>query len=269
MAAPNCEFSWVALKPFGVEIQGDLSQPLSPSGQVQFRRLLLQHKLLVAPSQHLSMPQQQALAGLLGPILLRQGESGYLSNEVEHDAATSGLSFHSDAAYTEHPFTAIGLHAVDVVDGASTTLFANADLTVLPEPLRQALSNLQVELISPGIHCLAQRVCDIPAPDAMKRGIFPAIQIHPETQQGYINLSEMHAARLQGIGWPESRALLNEIYTHLYSASNIYTHTWRQGDLVLWDNRALQHARGSLKTVGRRILQRVIVGVEGAIPFSH
>jgi alpha-ketoglutarate-dependent taurine dioxygenase len=35
---------------------------------------------------------------------------------------------------------------------------------------------------------------------------------------------------------------------------------------VIWDNIRLQHARGPLRGVGRRVLQRVIVGTEGVIP---
>jgi hypothetical protein len=39
-------------------------------------------------------------------------------------------------------------------------------------------------------------------------------------------------------------------------------HQWQQGDLVVWDNRALQHSRASLNPAGRpatRTLQRVTV----------
>jgi taurine dioxygenase len=46
----------------------------------------------------------------------------------------------------------------------------------------------------------------------------------------------------------------------------VYEHTWCNGDIVIWDNIALQHARGSLKSAGRRVLQRVIVGTEGVCP---
>ncbi len=264
------DLKWRLLSPFGVEVDDDLSAPLSAAAQTQFKQLFFQHGLVIARSQNLSMEQQQSLASLLGPILLRKGESGYLSNEGEHEVVKSGLSFHADAAYTDHPFTAIGLHGVDVVDGASSTVFANAQhaLERLPAPLRETLSQHEVELISPGINNLTDRMCNIPEPEAMKRGILAAVHTHPETGQRYLNVSEMHATQLQGMSWQESAELLNQVFDTLYAKDNIYEHIWHRGDLVLWDNIALQHARGSLKDSGRRILQRVIVGVEGEIPFA-
>ena len=51
-----------------------------------------------------------------------------------------------------------------------------------------------------------------------------------------------------------------EIYDHLYVAENAVEHRWRRGDIVLWDNLTLQHARGSLASAGRRVLQRVVAG---------
>ena len=53
---------------------------------------------------------------------------------------------------------------------------------------------------------------------------------------------------------------------HCHAAERVLEHRWRTGDVVFWDNIALQHARGDLGGVGRRVLQRVIVGTEGVAP---
>ena len=66
--------------------------------------------------------------------------------------------------------------------------------------------------------------------------------------------------------WEESRDLLHPVYDHLYAPERVLEHRWRNGDFIVWDNIALQHARGNLEGVGKRLLQRVIVGTEGVAP---
>ncbi len=262
--------AWRLLQPFGVELDADLCAPLSPAAGRRLVSLLRDHALLVARGQQLSMQRQRELLGLFGPILIREGESGYLSNEGEHAAVKSGLSFHADAAYTPNPLDVISLHAVDVVDGASSTRFAGAERACgqLPGHLRGALAGREAEMISPGFGILAARVCDEPEPDAMLRNARPAILANPNTGRPYLNVSEMHTTRLLDMPQAQSRELLHAVFDMLYADDNRYEHSWNRGDLVIWDNQALQHARGSLESVGRRILQRVIVCEEGVAPHA-
>jgi len=262
--------SWRELAPFGAELDADFSAPLSPAEAERFVALFQQHGLLVARQQALSMDEQRALLSLLGPVLLREGESGYLSNEGDHDVVKYALAFHADAAYTEHPFDAIALHAVDVVDDASCTRYASAERACeqLPRALLQRLTNHRAELITPGFELLARRVCRIPEPEAMQRAIRPTVLVNPGSGRRYLNVSEMHAARLIDMPWEESRDLLEAVFDYLYRSDNLFEHRWCRGDLVIWDNRSLQHARASLVDVGRRVLQRVIVGTEGVAPHT-
>jgi taurine dioxygenase len=60
--------------------------------------------------------------------------------------------------------------------------------------------------------------------------------------------------------------LLHEVYDHLYAPTNVYEHRWRNGDIIIWDNIALQHMRGNIENCGKRLMQRVIVGTEGVAP---
>jgi taurine dioxygenase len=87
---------------------------------------------------------------------------------------------------------------------------------------------------------------------------FAAVRTNPRTGERYIAVSEMQTARFLGMERDESRALLHEVYRHLYAPEACLEHRWRGGDFILWDNLALQHARGNLAGVGRRILQRVV-----------
>jgi taurine dioxygenase len=256
--------TWRRLSPFGVEIEHDLAKPLTPPEADEFRALFNHHSLLLARGQSLSMGRQRALCGLIGPILLREGENGYMTNEGGGPAA-SELNWHSDGAYTPHPFDALSLYALDVVDDASSTRFASAEIA-LPEDLRAALDGCKQEMIAPHYTVLADVTCDHRDPPAQKRGVMPTLYVNPHNGRTCVWVNAMQTARIDGMAWEDSRDLLHAVYDRLYDPANIHEHRWRTGDLVIWDNIALQHMRGDLAGVGKRLLQRVIVGTEGIAP---
>lgn len=258
---------WRALEPFGAEVFADLSAPLSPRAVAELIALLHDRSLILARGQSLSMERQREICALFGPILLRDGENGYMTNEMGGPSA-SELTFHSDAAYTPHPFDALSLHALDVVDDASSTRFISAErgYDLLPEPLRERLESLDQEMIAPHYTELGGRTCDRRDPQAQKRGVMPAARTNPHNGKRCVWVGEMQTARLLGMDWDEGRALLHAVFDHLYAPDNLLEHRWRKGEIIIWDNIALQHARGNVEGVGKRLLQRVIVGAEGVAP---
>jgi taurine dioxygenase len=266
--------TWRPLTPFGAEIDQDLNLPLGNRAAERFVRLLHDTGLILARGQNLSMERQRQVCGLAGPILLRGGENGYLSTKNASAASLSELRWHSDGAYTEAPLDAIALHAIDVVDGASSTCFMSAQDTLasLPQQLLHRLQGHEAEMIAPSYDSIGLRTCDRPNPAAQKRGMRPVILRNPHNGRDCIWVNEMQTARLVGMQWEESRDLLNAVYDHLYQPAHVYEHRWRNGDFLMWDNIALQHMRGALQDCGARVLQRVIVGTEGVAPhvaLSH
>jgi alpha-ketoglutarate-dependent taurine dioxygenase len=56
----------------------------------------------------------------------------------------------------------------------------------------------------------------------------------------------------------DSEALRAELHGYLYDPANIYRHDWAVGDLVIWNNVALQHSRPPLQPeTGERTHRRV------------
>lgn len=259
---------WRRLRPFGIELDVDLSAPLRAEQTGSLVELLWANGLILARGQRIPMARQRELCALAGPVLIRAGESGYLSTESGAAASLSALRWHSDAAYTDAPFDLIALHAIDVVDDASSTCFIDAAdaLASLPAQLRHRIEGRQAEMISPSYDAIALRSCDRRDPVAQKRGVRPAICRNPHTGRDCIWLNELQTARILGMEWEESRDLLHAIYAHLYQPDHVLEHHWRNGDILFWDNIALQHMRGPLNECGKRVLQRVIVGTEGVAP---
>jgi taurine dioxygenase len=255
---------WRRLQPFGAEIDRDLSQPVSLTETEEFRVLFSEYGLLLARGQSLSMDRQRELCALLGPILLREGENGYMTNEGGGPAA-SELNWHSDAAYTRAPFDALSLHALDVVHEASSTCFASAQIE-LSSQLDKVLEGREQEMIAPHYTVLDAVTCDQRDPPAQKRGLMPALYVNPHNGRRCVWVNAMQTTRLLDMDWEESREVLHAVYDRLYDPVNVYEHRWRNGDLIIWDNIALQHMRGNIEYCGKRLLQRVIVGTEGVAP---
>ena len=66
------------------------------------------------------------------------------------------------------------------------------------------------------------------------------VRTHPVTGRKSLYLSS-HAGTI--IGWPvpEGRAFLRDLTEHATQADFVYSHKWRQYDLVMWDNRQVMH----------------------------
>jgi taurine dioxygenase len=253
---------WRELAPFGIEIDHDLGAPLSPAASWRFATLFRASGLIVAPGQTLSMAQQIALLERLGPVLRSVDGASYVSGDDADVGVQAELAFHAEYAFSPAPLHALSLHAVDVADGASSTRFANAEraLAALPAALRKRLAAHAVEMISPDAASVSRRACEAPEPQAVIRETRPSVLFNPRTGRDCLGVSEMHAARLIGLDREASRDLLTAVYEHLYAPANTVEHVWRRGDLLIWDNITLQHARGEIARSGRRLLQRVAVG---------
>ncbi|HTY93581.1 MAG TPA: TauD/TfdA family dioxygenase [Steroidobacteraceae bacterium] len=51
-----------------------------------------------------------------------------------------------------------------------------------------------------------------------------------------------HAVQVIGLSEADSSALLRELYEFATQKRFVYSHKWRRGDLVMWDNRCTMHA---------------------------
>jgi alpha-ketoglutarate-dependent 2,4-dichlorophenoxyacetate dioxygenase len=66
------------------------------------------------------------------------------------------------------------------------------------------------------------------------------VRTHRKTGRKSLYLSS-HAGRIVGWPVPEAMLLLRELTEHATQREFVYSHRWRAGDLVMWDNRQLMH----------------------------
>jgi taurine dioxygenase len=80
---------------------------------------------------------------------------------------------------------------------------------------------------------------------------------HPSSGQELLSVNQMQTDRIIGLEATESEATLEALWALLYAPDNTYSHQWRVGDLVLWDNIAVQHGRPAPAPDVPRTMRRV------------
>ncbi|WP_181008575.1 TauD/TfdA dioxygenase family protein [Sphingomonas montanisoli] len=250
-------FAPIVGAPFGVESDFDLSRPIDAVEGYAIRRAFAEHKLLVFRNQNLSQDEQARALGTLGDVLPAGREVGEVS--VDGTLGSSALAFHSDLIFTEEPIKVLSLHAIDVAEGETVTRFANgiAAARHLSPALRDRLSQTPALALMSIVQ--SRRAIPVVIPDILPRAERPALIAHPATGEPILYVTEMQTVRLGGMYEADSDELLHLLFGLLYAPANIYEHRWRRGDLVIWDNLALQHGRPDLAGVARRRLQRACV----------
>ena len=146
--------------------------------------------------------------------------------------------WHSDVTFEDKPPDATLLYSLEVPDVGGDTLFSNQyqayeelrkELKDSLENVRAIHSNLSVILLTGG------------STDDAKTVEHPIFRTHPETGKRALYVTEAFVQSIKGLDQDESRKTLSELYSHASQERFIYRHKWSNGDLVVWDNRSVQH----------------------------
>jgi taurine dioxygenase len=253
----------------GTRVHGvDLRTPLSPAEVVELRAALERSFLLHFPGQELSDGQHEEVLAQFGPVAREDGGTvGFVSNHRPDGTLGSGAArFHIDFGFTDAPYEYLSLYGLEIPPSGTVTYFANAVAAAadLPAGLRARIEPLEaraaVDVTSPereaGVRIDLGRL-DERYPHATR----PVLWAHRHTGAPILAVWEQQTDALLPLPDEESTALIRELFAHLYRADHVMTHHWRAGDLLVWDNHALQHARPDVGVDEARTLRRVCVGV--------
>jgi alpha-ketoglutarate-dependent taurine dioxygenase len=69
----------------------------------------------------------------------------------------------------------------------------------------------------------------------------PLVREHPATGAKSLYVCPAVISHIEGMDPEESAALIDTLIAHVTQPRTVYTHRWHQGDLVMWDNRAVLH----------------------------
>ena len=167
--------------------------------------------------------------------------------------------WHTDASFQDPPGRYSMLSAKVIPPIGADTQFADmrAAYDALSQEMKQQLNGLCVH------HSIAysRQVLGFEfsekEQDILKGAVHPLIRTLPGSGRKSLYVAS-HASRI--IDWPvpEGRLLLRELIEHATQPQFVYRHVWREGDLVIWDNRATMHrATPFADSKYRRELRRV------------
>ncbi|MBT7768988.1 MAG: TauD/TfdA family dioxygenase [Rhodospirillales bacterium] len=66
------------------------------------------------------------------------------------------------------------------------------------------------------------------------------VRTHPGSKRKSLYLAS-HAGSIQGLPISEAKIMLLDLMEHATQRKYVYTHHWRQGDVLMWDNRCTMH----------------------------
>lgn len=151
--------------------------------------------------------------------------------------------WHSDNSFRSPPGLYTFLAAKIVPPEGGNTEFADmrAAYDALDEVTRQKIAGLQVR------HSLGWSREQVGAPPLSEsekanipESVQPLVRFHPKSGRKSLYLSS-HARDVLGMSDAEGRALLEELNAFATRPEFVYSHVWREGDLVIWDNRDTMH----------------------------
>jgi len=169
--------------------------------------------------------------------------------------------WHTDMSYLPVPPKASILFAIEVPSTGGNTSFCDMYriYEALPSTLKDRIEGLKIKhdgTYNSGGY-VRQGVSPTDDPRRSPGAVHPLVCTHPETRRRMLYLGRRRNAYLMGLDLAESEALLDELWAFVSRPEFAWEHTWRTGDLVLWDNRCTMHRRDPFDASGRRIMHRL------------
>jgi alpha-ketoglutarate-dependent 2,4-dichlorophenoxyacetate dioxygenase len=271
----------------GAEVAGvDLARPLADDAFARIAAAFDEHSVLVFRGQHLTDEQQMAFSVRFGPLETTVRTMGNedrlgahivdLSNTDEHGRPmpwtdrrmlyhSGNQLWHSDSSFKPVPAHSSALSARVIPPEGGETEFASMRVAyeALPDDLRRQVDGKVVvhsfgfsrSLIDPGIGTEVGREYP-PVRHALVRA-------NPANGRKAVYVGS-HAWFVEGMSIDDSRILIARLLETTTRPDRVYRHTWRVGDLVMWDNRCILH-RGRPWDSARhpRVMHRTTVAGTG------
>jgi alpha-ketoglutarate-dependent taurine dioxygenase len=246
-------------KVFGAVVTDVKIASLSEEEFAELHAAFLKYGFLLFPDQHLTEEENIAFGERFGKL-----EFGALpiANQEKKEDGTYGEIYeletqrmrtnvgnemwHTDSTYWPLSSKCAMLSAVAVTEeGGETQLADTRDAyAAMDQETKDRIESLAA--FHSTQYSQANDVGDFPA---QKEGTIyhgeaylrPLVKTHPETGVKSLFFGR-HAFGIPGLQREESRSLLKELLEFAVSDERrVYTHKWKVGDTLIWDNRALLH----------------------------
>lgn len=196
----------------------------------------------------------------------RHPEVLIVSNVTENGVAIGVLGdaevvWHSDNSYRETPLSYSLLYAVELPPEGGETEFSNMYLAweTLPESVKSRVKSLVIkhDMTYNSAGQLRRGFAPVTDPVTAPGPHHPIVRTHPETGRHALYLGRRPNAYIPGLAVEESEGLLNYLWAHATQPEFVWSHSWKIGDVLIWDNRCLMHRRNAFDPTSRRVMHRL------------
>ena len=266
---------------FGLETSDvDISRSMPKAKFVRLERAFFAGQVLVLRGQKLAARKFAAFARRFGPPEPHVIDQFHhpddpdiliLSN-VRIDGKPSGLAdaglyFHTNYSYLQVPARATMVYSIEVPRVGGNTLFANqyAAYDDLPEAMKRRIEPLVA------IHHYGNRkdqdeasrtAASLLTPEQkakMPLITHPIVRTHPVTGRKALYAVSGSSFGIVGMTHNAAVALLDELAAHATQPKYQYSHNYRIGDVVIWDNASLLHSATLVDPDDPRTLWRITI----------
>lgn len=239
---------------FGAEVSGvDLADGVDDATfSVLYEAWLTYGVLAFQGQSRLSADSQVAFARRLGPLHAHpaaptdhENDAVFVIRTHRDSPISNGNGWHSDVSCDEEPPSATMLQVHLLPDcGGGDTLFADmeAAYATMPATDRQRLWSLSAvhtsDHVYPGRY--VERGTDetsVYTPSA----VHPVVRTHPETGRRSIFVNPSFTVAIDGMSPADSDTVLGNLHEHCTRPEFQIRYRWAPHDVLLWDNRRVQH----------------------------
>ena len=158
------------------------------------------------------------------------------------------------------------LHALELPSRGGVTCFTNQ--TAAYEALDDAQQRELAALVGKHIYLsrFSKRRLQAMTPDEIARApsaSHPLVRPHPVTGRPALFFNPVRIEEFEGMSPEASQDLIHRLIEHCEQPRFVYRHQWRQGDVLIWDNRqALHMVEHDYPKDELRLMHRTLVGSE-------
>lgn len=261
----------------GAEAVGvDLTKPVDEATRQALYDALVENITLVIRDQDFTPEQYLAAARLFGETMEDQ-DPDYRLADLTHVRALSshhkdrkgtrlrvGERWHSDHTNRRRPPKFTSLYAVELPDSGGNTNVANmrAAYAALPEDEQARLRDMKTinvyvgsAVANPNIDRVAAQVEE--KPETVEQ---PLVRTNPDNGTRALYFHPSKVENVVGMTPADSQVFLDGLIERVIRPEFVYSHQWRKGDMLLWDDRSSLHkANFDYDPEQHRLMYRILI----------
>ncbi len=251
------------------------------------KQLVYEHKLVVFRNQNINEDQYLEFASKIGvPQIYPQDNYHhpdypeiFVSSNVPKDGKKFGVKgtgryWHTDCAFLNEPLPFTMLYPQVLPHSIRETYYIDMQQVYkkLPANLKMYVDGKYLRHEAKWRYKVQECDIDRAVIDIMNdfENKFPSVThpsviTHPVTNEKILYMSQGFTTGIVNVDRETNQKVLPELFAFIERDEHIHTHTWRDGDILLWENRSLNHMASTVPTGEKSVSYRI--GIYDGLPF--